>query len=161
MHLPFDYSLAKPKNRCECAKIPIAHYSFIDFEWFTIYNTSVGYVRFEVICMTERREIRKGQRTQNFYQLKICNSEILSTSIKILVTPLRTHKIGSGRFSSPLRWAQLLYQSFTPYFLDSHLGDRLGCYACKVPIRTDWDHTRIMCMVLLFVRIGGERNENQ
>lgn len=31
MHLPFDYSLAKPKNRCEYAIFQIAHYSFIDF----------------------------------------------------------------------------------------------------------------------------------
>ena len=60
----------------------------------------VGYVKFEVICMTERREIRKGQRTQNFYKLKICNPEILSTPIKILVTPLRTHEMAPG--DSPL-----------------------------------------------------------
>ena len=73
MHPPFGYSLPKPKGRCECANFQIADF-LIDIIYFPRYNSNVGYVKIEVICMTERREIRKEQRTQNFYKLKICNS---------------------------------------------------------------------------------------
>ena len=60
----------------------------------------------QLVCRIDE----KSQRTTGFkiaYDEKSCNSEILSTSIEILVTMLRTHKIGSERYLSLLRWAQV------------------------------------------------------
>lgn len=107
----------------------------IDFSPIEYYNVNVVNINLKQTWMLGRRETQKEQRCLSCYlQIKICNSEILSTSIKILVTPLRTHK-RLREILSLLRWAQMLYQSFTPYDLDDCFGNGLCCYACKVSIR--------------------------
>ena len=82
MHLPFGYSLPKPKGRCECANFRIAHYFFI----FLLNSFSVW------ICQRLLRVMERKVREQKKSTRKIFGMQNFSPFWKAFSDP-RLHQL--------------------------------------------------------------------